>query len=82
MAGDKASREVAQGNMDRYLENAQDWAFERMEAEQKGRPYPQYHVLDPKTLILTLVWSSGVVAFGGRAAFCLVMGEYYWSFLY
>ncbi|KAL7572533.1 hypothetical protein ACA910_000356 [Epithemia clementina (nom. ined.)] len=82
MATDKVSREVAQGNMDRYLENAQDWAFERLEAEQKGRPYPEYHVLDKKQLVLTLIWSAGVFALGGRAAYSLATGEYYWAFLH
>ena len=82
MATDKVSRVVAQGNMDRYLENAQDWAFERLESEQKGRPYPEYHVLDKKSLVLTLVWSAGVFALGGRAVYSLATGEYYWAFLY
>ena len=85
MAGEKCSREVAQGNMvcfshgevlvwkatlnltpapfdahfqDRYLENGQDWAFERLEAEKKGRDYPAYHILDTKQLVLTLTWSA------------------------
>lgn len=82
MAGEKCSREVAQGNLDRYFENAQDWAFERLEAEKKGRPYPAYHVLDQKGLVLTLVWSTIVGAFGGRAIYSLATGVYYWSFLY
>mmetsp|Transcript_20428 Transcript_20428/g.26338 ORF Transcript_20428/g.26338 Transcript_20428/m.26338 type:complete len:188 (-) Transcript_20428:294-857(-) len=66
MAGDKCSREVAQGNMDRYLENGQDWAFERLEAEKKGRPYPTYHVLNQKQAVLTIVWSALVFWVGFR----------------
>mmetsp|Transcript_29571 Transcript_29571/g.61834 ORF Transcript_29571/g.61834 Transcript_29571/m.61834 type:complete len:175 (-) Transcript_29571:198-722(-) len=81
MAGEKCSREVAQGNMDRYLENAQDWAFERFECEKKGRPYPQYHIVKTKQIALTLVWAGIVAVVGGRAAFSLATGTYYWSFL-
>jgi len=63
MAGEKCTREVAQGNMDRFLENAQDWAFERLEREKKGLPYPNYHILDTKQVILTSTWSVIIIGF-------------------
>eukprot|EP00527_Entomoneis_sp_CCMP2396_P006577 CAMPEP_0198144236 /NCGR_PEP_ID=MMETSP1443-20131203/14322_1 /TAXON_ID=186043 /ORGANISM="Entomoneis sp., Strain CCMP2396" /LENGTH=139 /DNA_ID=CAMNT_0043807595 /DNA_START=129 /DNA_END=548 /DNA_ORIENTATION=- len=81
MASEKCSREVAQGNMDRYLENGQDWAYERMEAEKKGRAYPKYHVLETKGIILTCVWASFVLGLGGRVVYSLATGVYYWEFL-
>jgi len=59
MAKDNVERWVAQGNMDRFNENAQDWAFERMEMERMGKTY-DYVTLKPKQVILSSIW-AGVV---------------------
>ncbi|GKY97668.1 hypothetical protein MPSEU_000725100 [Mayamaea pseudoterrestris] len=80
MALDKCDRIEAQGNMDAYLENAQDWAFERLESKRTGFKR-NYTDIDNKNLALTLVWSTIVAAYAGRAVYCLATDEYYWSFL-
>lgn len=59
MANDKVNRWDAQGNMDRCNENPQDWMYERMESEKRGRTM-DYVTLDPKQVILSCVW-SGIV---------------------
>ncbi len=59
MASDKVGRWEAQGNMDRFNENAQDWIFERLEAKRKGYEL-DYVTLDRKQVILSSVW-AGVV---------------------
>lgn len=66
MAGDKCSRDVAQGNMDRYLDNPNDWAYERMEAQKTGF-YRDYVTLEVKQVILSLAWS--VILFSYVGAF-------------
>lgn len=55
-------------------ENAQDWAFERMEADRAGRKI-DYVKLEPKAVTLRLVWSSVVFALVGRAIYSGVTGE-------
>lgn len=59
MASDKVGRWEAQGNMDRFNENAQDWIFERMESKRKGYTL-DYVTLDKKQVVLSSVW-AGVV---------------------
>ena len=53
---------MAQGNLDRMAENAQDWAFERLEAEKAGRKI-DYTKLDKKQIALTTVWAGFIVRF-------------------
>jgi len=81
MATDKVGRREAQGNMDAYLENAQDWAFSRYE-EQKTGYKRDYTSINQKQVALTLTWASVVLTALGRAGYSLSTGEYYWSFLY
>ena len=59
MASDNVDRWEAQGNMDRFNENAQDWAFERMESQKKGAKL-DYVTLNPKQVVLSSVW-AGIV---------------------
>lgn len=59
MANDKVDRWEAQGNMDRFNENAQDWIFERMESKRKGYKL-DYVTLDSKQVMLSSIW-AGVV---------------------
>ena len=73
MAMDKCDRNTAQGNMDAYLRNPQDWAFNRMEAEKRGTTI-NYTKLEVKEIVLVLTWSSIVAALGGRTLYCLVTG--------
>lgn len=55
-------------------ENAQDWAYERMEADRNGRTI-DYVTLKPKAVGLRLVWSAVVFALGGRAIYSAITGE-------
>jgi hypothetical protein len=55
MAGEKVERWEAQGNMDRFNENAQDWIFERLEAKRKNYKL-DYVTLTPKQIALSSVW--------------------------
>ena len=73
MAQDKCDRDTAQGNMDAYLRNPQDWAFNRMEQEKKGIVY-NYTDISAKQIALVLVWSGIVSLFAGRAVYSLVTG--------
>lgn len=73
MAGDNCDRNTAQGNMDAYLRNPQDWQFARMEDKKRGKQR-DYVTLQPKDLILVLTWSSIVSAIIGRAVYCIANG--------
>jgi hypothetical protein len=63
MAGDQiTSRDKAQGNMDAYLRNPQDWMFNRMESQRKGFEI-DYTKISTKDVVLVTVWSGIVVYF-------------------
>ena len=79
MATDGCDRITAQGNMDAYLRNPQDWMFNRMEEEKRGVKY-NYTNLQPKEIVLVLVWSTIVGAVVGRALYSLAMGVDFVSF--
>jgi hypothetical protein len=80
MASDKSSRDEAQGNMDAYLANPNDWAYNRL-AEQNGGYKPDYVTLKTESLIKTLVWSVIVVFFASRTVVSLTTGEDFYNFL-
>ena len=80
MAGDKCDRNEAQGNMDYYLANPNDWAFNRFEMEKRGVKY-DYTTLEPKALGLTLVWSTVVLFLLSNAVYVLSTGGSFWDFL-
>jgi len=73
MASDKCDRRTAQGNMDAYLRNPQDWMFNRMEEEKRGMKY-NYVDIDFKNIVLVLTWSAIVSLVVGRAAYSLANG--------
>jgi len=64
MANEGVSRREAQGNMDAYLRNPNDWAFQR-NAESNGMPKVDYGEanISPKQVILTATWATIVFAF-------------------
>jgi len=66
MAQEGWDRLEAQGNMDAFLENAQDWVLQK-QAEKKGAPKYDYANANtsPKQLVLTLTWAAIVVFVGG-----------------
>jgi len=71
MAQEKCDRKEAQGNMDAFLENPQDWAYQKMQ-EKSGAAKKDYANanMDPKQIILSTVWACVVVVF----AYDLVTG--------
>lgn len=52
-------RAEATGNVDAKLNNAMDWAYQKME-EKKGKPKVDYTRLDKKQAVLTAVWALGI----------------------
>jgi hypothetical protein len=65
MAGDKCSRDEAQGNMDAYLENPNDWAYNRLYSEKNGIKM-DYVTLKTDDIVKTSVWSGIVLFFCSR----------------
>jgi hypothetical protein len=47
----------ATGNTDAKLNNATDWAYQKMEERKKGKPKVDYTRLDKKQAALTAVWA-------------------------
>lgn len=61
MEENRCGRTEAQGNMDAFLANPNDWAMIKMRAKKGGfEPDFANANLDPKTLVLTGVWSAGL----------------------
>lgn len=71
MAKEGCDRIEAQGNMDAYLENPQDWAFQKMDEKRGGavKDYANAN-MNPKQIILSTTWACIVVGF----AYYLVTG--------
>lgn len=76
MSREGCSYQQAQGNMDRMAENAQDWAFERLENERLGRTIDYSAMPDAKQLALTVSWSAVVLAVLGRVIYKTAIGGY------
>lgn len=75
MAKDSIDRNEAQGNMDAYIRNPNDWALQKIE-ESRGAPKLDYanvnmNVVD---LILTLGWASILLAFASRVIYLYTVG--------
>mmetsp|Transcript_35414 Transcript_35414/g.72380 ORF Transcript_35414/g.72380 Transcript_35414/m.72380 type:complete len:205 (-) Transcript_35414:1112-1726(-) len=71
MAAEGCDRKEAQGNMDAYFENPQDWAYQKMQ-EQNGAAKKDYANanMDPKQIALSTIWAGVVFWF----AYYLVTG--------
>ena len=70
-----------QQQQDAYFNNPNDWAFNRI-AAQNGGYKPDYVTLKTDALILTLCWSAVVAVVGSRAGWALYTGNDFWSFIY
>ena len=85
MASENMSRDEAQGNMDAYLQNPNDWALQKME-EKNGAPAYDYANanMESDSLLLTGAWASILLALAGRIAYVTAFGcddfcrEYHW----
>jgi len=74
-ATEKCTRMEAQGNMDAYFDNPQDWAMQKME-ERKGGYKRDYTLIDTKKVVLTLTWAVIVTPIVFSIFFDLVSGNY------
>mmetsp|Transcript_22571 Transcript_22571/g.53282 ORF Transcript_22571/g.53282 Transcript_22571/m.53282 type:complete len:181 (-) Transcript_22571:88-630(-) len=78
-ATQKCTVRYAQGNMDAYFENPNDWAYQRQVEERGGYKKKYGEPIPLKQVVLTVVWGLGVstlianwaVTFG-TGKFCLV----------
>lgn len=59
MASTGVSRAEATGNMDAKLNNAADWAYQKME-EKRGAAKVDYTKLDKKEAALVIIWALGI----------------------
>lgn len=59
MAATGCSRAEATGNMDAKLNNAADWAYQKLEEKKTGKKV-DYTVLDAKDAALTVIWALGI----------------------
>jgi hypothetical protein len=76
MAQEGWSRLEAQGNMDAFIENPQDWMMQKA-AEKKGAPKYDYGNAntDQKQIALTLTWAAFVFLLVGRVIYINVLTE-------
>ncbi|KAL7512543.1 hypothetical protein ACHAXN_011322 [Cyclotella atomus] len=75
MAQDGCDRKEAQGNMDAFLENPQDWAYQKT-CEQNGAFKKDYANanMSPKQVTLSTIWGLGVVYFFESLAYNGIQG--------
>jgi hypothetical protein len=59
-ANEKCDIRYAQGNMDAYFENPNDWAYQRRVEERGGYKKKYGAPIPQKQVILTIVWGTGV----------------------
>lgn len=59
MSATGCSRAEATGNMDAKLNNAADWAYQKLEEKKTGKKV-DYTVLNAKDAALTVVWALGI----------------------
>ncbi|KAL3762206.1 hypothetical protein ACHAWU_004744 [Discostella pseudostelligera] len=75
MAQDGCDRKEAQGNMDAFLENPQDWAYQKV--QEKNGAYKKDYAnanMAPKQVALSTIWAAVVVYFFGNLAYNGVQG--------
>lgn len=66
----------AQAEMDAYLSNPNDWAYNRLNGYNVD-----YLSLDQKQLTLNLTWATFILTLLARGAYCAATGDYYWAIL-
>ena len=59
-ASEKCTTRYAQGNMDAYFENPNDWAYQRKAEENGGYKKKYGEPIPTKQVALTVVWGVGV----------------------
>lgn len=78
MAQEGCDRVEAQGNMDAFLENPQDWAYQKMSEKNKGAAIKDYANanMDPKQIILSTMWACVVFVFAYDVVTGVADGRY------
>jgi hypothetical protein len=75
-AAEKCSVNEAQGNMDAYFENPNDWAFQRVQEERGGYKRSYGDPLDPKQVGLTVIWGGGITYYLSTLVYSLGSGKW------
>ncbi|KAL3798466.1 hypothetical protein ACHAW5_007418 [Stephanodiscus triporus] len=70
MAQAGCDRTEAQGNMDAFLDNPQDWAYQKLSEQNGGfkKDFANANMA-PKQVILSTIWALGVIYFIGSLAY-------------
>lgn len=69
-------RKEAQGNMDAFLENPQDWAYQKVSEKNRGEFVKDYANanMSKKQVALSTIWGIGVIYFLGNLAYNGIQG--------
>ena len=78
-ASEKCTIRYAQGNMDAYFENPNDWAYQRKAEENGGYKKKYGDPIPTKQVVLTVVWGVGVSALIAKF-FVILVSRYSASF--
>jgi len=78
MAGDLCDRNEAQGNMDAFFANPNDWQYQRLQEKNNGAPKYDYANArsNPKDVVLTVTWALIVVAYSANFINDCINGKY------
>ncbi|VEU40770.1 unnamed protein product [Pseudo-nitzschia multistriata] len=71
-ASEKCTVRYAQGNMDAYFENPNDWAYQRKVEESGGYKKKYGEPIPQKQVILTVVWGVGITGLLGKGLLTFV----------
>lgn len=74
-ASEKCTIRYAQGNMDAYFENPQDWAYQRKVEENGGYKKKYGEPIKKKDVILTVTWGIGVSSLIANFVVTIVSGK-------
>ena len=74
MYGEGCDRNQAQGNMDYYMRNPNDWLAVRLQEEKSGVKN-DFATIDAGRIALTLVWGGIVLGIGAKLALQIASGE-------
>ena len=74
-ASERCDKMEAQGNMDAYFENVNDWTLQKLE-EKNGSPKRDYASLDTMQVALTLTWAILITGVLTRITLLIASGEY------
>jgi len=68
MAQERCSRTEAQGNMDAFNANPNDWTFQKLQEKKGGPKYDYAKAPSTDRIVLTLAWAAIVVGLALKIA--------------